>query len=455
MKNPWATKKNRINLEKLFYHKDRQVVLQSKLNTQTGSLERIVDHMKEVLNQEQYRLLIRNAFSDKMKKKRLQEVIYSHVSSRSFRDEYVNQIVSYTLDEMSEYLVEKFVGLDVLQPLAEIPTVTDINCISWNTIWVDDIHEGEYKTDVTFACPEDYEELITRFAFASGKSYSYAKPSVDVNMPYMRINMVGQDLCEKTSMQIRLVSKGLRLYEKYMLDTGYATEGMIALLKATFKSESHLICGGTGTGKTELLRYFSRYTRDNASIILIEDTPETYLDDLYPNKPIKMWQNREAADDLKKAYGYSYHIRNAMRQLPKYIIIQESRGEESIDILEAAETGHILNTTLHAQSAVSCINRFIVLCQKAYHYPAEFYGNRIVSSFKMGIHVSRFGKVRKINQIVEYMGYKDNKVQTNILYQYDPKTETHVTRNKMSKELWDRLSEVYADMDDLKELQPI
>lgn len=452
---PWAVaKKNIISLERLLHHKD-QVMLQSKLGAYAGNLEQIVDHIKDYLNQNAYRNLIQDAFGNQSKKKRLQEVIHSYVSSRSFKDEYANQIASYSLDEISEYLVKKIVGLDVLQPLVEQTTVTDINCISWDNIWADDIYKGEYKTDITFASPEEYQSLIHRFVFAGEKAYNSAKPAVDIHMPYMRINIVGQDLCKKTSMQIRLISKELRLSESYMLETGYANQSMIALLKATFATESHLICGGTGTGKTELLRYFARHTKDNASIIVIEDTPETYLDELYPNKPIKMWQNREASDDLKTSFGYSYHIRNALRQLPEYIIIQESRGEESVDILEASETDHVVNTTLHASSAVECINRFIVLCQKGHHYPAEFYGKRIVRSFKIGIHVKRFKKVRKINQIVEYVGYEDNEVQANILYQYDPLTKTHVLQNRMSKELWNKLLEEHDDLSEFSELQPI
>jgi len=454
MSYPWAVRnQNQINLERLLYHKD-QVMLQSKLGSHVGNLDQIVDHMKEYLYQGIHRSLIQNAFGNKSKKKRLQQVIHSYVSSRSFMDTYANQITSYSLDEITTYLVEKIVGLDVLQPLVEQSTITDINCIRWDNIWVDDIYEGEYKTEITFASPEDYEELISRFVLASGKTYSYARPTVDIQMPYMRINIVGQDLCTETSVQIRMISKELRLSEPYMLETGYATQGMIALLQATFSSHRHLICGGTGTGKTELLRYFLRYTKNNASMIVIEDTPETYLDELYPNKPIKMWKNREATDDEKKQFGYSYHIRNALRQLPKYIMIQESRGAESLDILEASETDHCVSTTLHASSAVACIDRFIVLCQKGQYAPADFYGKRMVNVFKIGIHIKRFGKVRKINQMVEYIGYENNEVQANILYQYDPLTETHLCQNRMSKELWCSLLEEHGQLTELSELQP-
>ncbi|NUH84757.1 CpaF family protein [Bacillus firmus] len=448
-----TTETNVINLEKLLYQKekDRQIKPKIKFSNQ---LQQITDYIKNYLNQEQYRELIRDSFGNKRKQEQLKGIIHSHVSSKAFLSTYSKQITDYTLDEVTEYLVEKIAGLDVLQPLSEIPTVTDINCIAWNNIWVDDIYKGEYKTDITFESEQDYIELCNRFAYASGKSYSTARPSVNAVFPYMRVNIVGQDLSPKTSLSIRIVSKELRLSEQYMLDTGYANREMIEFLKLSFATESHLICGGTGTGKTELLRYFTRYTKDNASIIMIEDTPETYLDELYPDKPIKMWQNREASDDDKKQFGYSYHVRNAMRQLPKYIYIQESRGEESLDILEASETDHIVSTTLHAKSAIDCVTRFIVLCQKAHQHPSEFYGKRITNSFKIGIHIKRFGKVRKINQIVEYVGFQNDEVKANVLFEYDSQAQRHVQKDRISQDLWDSLYETHHDLTGIENLDP-
>lgn len=446
---------NIINLEKMVYQKEKEKQIKPKVKF-SNQFQQITDHVKNTLNQPDYRELIKDSFGNEHKKSQLRGKIHSLVSSKGFLETYSSLIADYSLDEVTDYLIEKITGLDVLQPLAEIPTITDINCISWNNIWVDDIYKGKYKTDISFENEQEYLELCNRFAFASGKNLSVARPSIDAIFPYMRINIVGEDLSPKTNLQIRIVSKKLRISEELMLNTGYANELMIEFLKKTFATESHLISGSTGSGKTELLRYFTKYTKDNADIIMIEDTPESYMDEIHPEKPIKMWKNREVSDDQKKTFGYSYHVRNAMRHNPDYITIQESRGAESADILEAAETDHIVSTTLHANSAIDCITRFIVLCQKAVHYSSEYYGKRITRAFKIGIHTKRFGKVRKINQIVEYVGYGENdEVKANILFEYDPITEKHHQKDKMSAELWMKLSEHHQNLDSIKELAPV
>ncbi|MED3677051.1 MULTISPECIES: ATPase, T2SS/T4P/T4SS family [Bacillus amyloliquefaciens group] len=448
--------RNVINLERHLYQKQTENQAKPKIKF-ANNFQRITEHIKDYLKQDQYKSILRNSFGDKSKHKRLREIIYSHISSKDFLEEYKAYIADYSPDEVADYLVEKIAGLDVLQPLVDIPTVTDINCMDWDNIWVDDIFKGEYKTDISFESETEYLELCNRFAYASSKPYSYSKPSVDAVFPNLRVNFVGQDLSPKVSLSIRIISKKVRLNEELMLETGYANKTMISLLRATFARESHLISGATGTGKTELLRYFTKYTENNGIIIMIEDTPETYLDELYPEKPIRMWKNREATDDDKKEFGYSFHIRNAMRQKPKYIMIQESRGKESLQILKAAESGHVVSTTLHSENAIDSIDRFIDLCEEAQQHDPAYYGKRITKKFGIGIHVDRFGEknVRKISQIVEYIGYEKNKTITNVLFEYDPITEKHIQKSKMSQKLWNRLQQVHGLLPELKELAPI
>lgn len=455
---PYLQKKKRnenlISLEKLFFLKGKknQIIPKVKLSNQLS--KKVIDHIKEYLTQDQYRELIRDSFGNSRKKEQLRIVIHSHVSSKEFMEEYSSLITDYESDEVTDILVEKIAGLDVLQKLAEEPTVTDIKVLDWQNIRADDIHKGKYKTDIRFESEQDYIELCHRFSFASGKNFSNAKPSIDAIFPYMRVNIVGYDLSPKTSLQIRLVSKDIRLSEEYMRETGYATEEMIALLKRTFATESHLISGATSTGKTELLRYYTRFTKPQSDIIMIEDTPETYLDEVYPHLSINMWKNREASDDKKEDFGYKYHLKNAMRQNPDYIFIQESRGSEAGDVLKASSTGHIVNTTLHAESTEDAVYRFIDLCQENQFHPADHYGRRVCRNFKIGIHIERFNKVRKINQIVEYLDYENDKVVENVLFQYDPLSGKHEQVNPLSESMWMKLLKYHEEMPELEKLRP-
>lgn len=443
--------RNLISVEKLFFlkEKSRQVLPKSRLSKQLS--EKLIEDIKEYLTEDKYRELIKDSFGNKRKKEQLRTVIHSHISSKEFLDTY--SIGDLTLDEATNILVEKIAGIDVLQKLSEIPTVTDIKVVAWDSIWVDDIYKGKYKTEVQFESEQDYLELCQRFSFASGKNFSNARPSINAVFPHMRVNIVGFDLSPKTSMSIRIVSKQLRVSEDSMKETGYATKKMIELLRRTFATHSHLISGATGTGKTELLRYLTAYIKPQSSLIMIEDTPETYLDELYPDKSIDMWKNRESADGNLE-YGYRFHLRNAMRQNPDYITVQESRGGEARDIVKASTTGHIVSSTLHAETAQDAVHRMIDMCQEDQFHPAEYYGRMICRNFKIGVHIERFGKIRKINQIVEYVDYQDGEVMANVLFEYDPITDTHYQVDKMSSGLWNKLLAYHKDMPELEPLKP-
>lgn len=451
-----AVQINIVNLDALLFHQQQEKQLKPKIKFSENISEKVVDAVKDYLSQDEHRQLIRNSFGNVTKKTLLRDVIYAHVSQKEFTERFAKELHEYTLDTITDYLVEKIAGLDVIQPLAESGTITDIKIIDWNDIHIDDIFKGKSKTNVRFASRQAYEDLCHRFAFASGKTLSASRPSVDATFPFMRVNIVGEDLSPRISTELRIVSKELRLSEQYMLETGYATQEMIDLLKLTFKSHSHLVTGETGSGKTELLRYFTRYLEDNSWIIMIEDTPESYLDELgYDHLAINMWRNRESTDDSKKNFDYEFHLRNAMRQNPDAIFIQESRGRESEQILEAAETGHIVNTTLHASSAVHAVKRFISLCQKAQYYPDKsYYGERITDSFKIGIHVKRYNGVRKISQIVEYVSFEKGKLQANVLFQYNSAAKKHDFINPLSEETWESLQSMDIDLSPINFLEP-
>lgn len=450
---------NVINLQKAIFNRDKKRQLRPTIKLHNQLSNAIVEDVKNHLAADAFREIIRDSFGNPTKKDELKSIIHNYVSNKEFLQRFSNQITDFGFDELSEMLVEKIAGLDVLQPLAEIETITDIKCIAYDNIWVDDIYKGKYKTAVQFESHSDYNELCQRFAFASNKNYSVAKPSIDAVFPYMRVNIVGQDLSPKISLQLRKISKKLRYDEAYMLNSGFASKEVIELLKKTYGSLSHLILGSTGAGKTEILRYYTRYTKDNGEIIMIEDTPETYLDELYPEKPIQMWRNRESDEGENKTFGYRYHIRNAMRQNPDYIFIQESRGEEFYDILDAALTDHIVNTTLHSFSVQDGAQRGISLCQRHQNHSDEYYGKLITRAFKIGIHTERIGKTRVIKEIGEYIGFENGEIVVNPLIKFNSLTGKHEQVGFLTVETWNRMLEAQkyefnSDLSTIEQFSP-
>jgi len=123
---------------------------------------------------------------------------------------------------------------------------------------------------------------------------------------------------------------------------------------ARLKNGVVLVTGPTGSGKsTTLAAIINKINNDHAyHIITIEDPVE------FMHKHIKSTVNqREVGSDTKT---FSLALRAALRQAPKVILIGEMRDAETIEIaMEAAETGHLVLSTLHTIDASKTVDRIV------------------------------------------------------------------------------------------------
>jgi twitching motility protein PilT len=125
-----------------------------------------------------------------------------------------------------------------------------------------------------------------------------------------------------------------------------------------------LVCGPTGNGKSTTLASMIRHINDNFnySIITIEDPIEFIF---HSNKSCII--QREVGIDTE---GFSGALKAAMRMDPDVIMVGEMRDHETIDsCIKAAETGHLVLSTLHTHSAASTINRIVG------HFPTQVQEN--------------------------------------------------------------------------------
>jgi twitching motility protein PilT len=115
-----------------------------------------------------------------------------------------------------------------------------------------------------------------------------------------------------------------------------------------------LVCGPTGCGKSTTLAAMIGYMNENTKkmVITIED-PIEYL---HRDKLCSFSQREVGMDTL----SFSTAIRHALRQDPDVLLIGEMRDLDSIsNTLTAAETGHLVLTTLHTPNVVNAIDRII------------------------------------------------------------------------------------------------
>ena len=115
-----------------------------------------------------------------------------------------------------------------------------------------------------------------------------------------------------------------------------------------------LVTGPTGSGKsTTLAAIINQINQDYAYHILTIEDPVEYM-----HRHVKSTVNqRELGSDTK---SFSLALRAALRQAPKVILIGEMRDVETIEIaMEAAETGHLVLSTLHTIDAAKTVDRII------------------------------------------------------------------------------------------------
>lgn len=115
-----------------------------------------------------------------------------------------------------------------------------------------------------------------------------------------------------------------------------------------------LVTGATGTGKTTSLAAILNEINDARSVHVV--TLEDPVEYDHPHKKATFNQ-RELGEDFDTFAG---GLRAALRQAPKVILVGEMRDRETVEIaLSAAETGHLVLTTLHTMDAGQTINRTI------------------------------------------------------------------------------------------------
>lgn len=159
--------------------------------------------------------------------------------------------------------------------------------------------------------------------------------------------------------------------------------------------------GGTGTGKTTLLRILADFIPDYERIVVIEDTPELHI--RKPNivaagSQTNTFRSRVSFDDL---------LKDALRFRPDRIILGEVRGVEARTLLDSFNTGHSGSlVTIHANSAEKALCRFANLVMRG-HAQTTFFDTEaeIAEAVDFVVHVERQPGVRTIREVLRLNGY--------------------------------------------------
>jgi pilus assembly protein CpaF len=166
------------------------------------------------------------------------------------------------------------------------------------------------------------------------------------------------------------------------------------LLRAMVRARLNVvISGGTGAGKTTLLNALSSAVPDGERIITVEDNAELRLQQPH----VVTLEARPANVEGKGEVTIRDLVRNSLRMRPDRIIVGEVRGAETLDMLQALNTGHEGSlVTLHANSCDDAIHRLGTLASMSdLQIPFEALRDQINSAIDVIVQVDRYADGRR------------------------------------------------------------
>jgi pilus assembly protein CpaF len=322
-------------------------------------------------------------------------------------------------DRLIKEIIQETKGYGPLDPLLEDPTISDILVNGAKNVYVE--KNGKlYKTNVTFKDNQHLRNIIERIVSKVGRRIDEKSPMVDARLTDgSRVNAIIPPLAiDGPSLSIRKFKTDAGNMES-LLKWNSLSKEMATTLELAVKSKLNIvISGGTGAGKTTLLNSLSAQIPNDERIITIEDSAELALQ----QEHIVRLETRPANIEGTGQISARDLVINALRMRPDRIIVGECRGAETLDMLQAMNTGHDGSlTTLHANSARDALSRLETMSMYAgIDLPEKNIKSQITSAIDLIIQVSRLQDgSRKVTSISEITGMEGNVISMQDIFIFE------------------------------------
>lgn len=288
---------------------------------------------------------------------------------------------------LTRRVVDEALGLGVLEPLLADEDITEIMVNGRKDIFVERGGRLE-RVDVEFADDEQLLQTIDRIVSGVNRRVDESSPMVDARLPTgERVNVIVPPLSlTGPTLTIRRFPKPYRLDQ--LMARGSLDQQTALLLGCFVRSRFNvLVSGGTGSGKTTLLNALSGFVPENERIITIEDAAELSLQ----QEHVVRLESKPPNVEGKGQVTIRDLVRNSLRMRPDRIIVGEVRGGETLDMLQAMNTGHEGSlATVHANSADDAVLRLETLATMSETVvPSDTLREQINSAIDIVIHLDR------------------------------------------------------------------
>jgi len=276
------------------------------------------------------------------------------------------------------------------------------------------------ETDVKFDHEEHLMRIIERIVNPLGRRLDPDNPSADARLPDgSRVNIIippvaidGPHITIRKFLQTKMTMDEL-------VELGALTAYMAKFLEACVATRLNiLVTGNTSSGKTTILNALSGYIPDRERIVTIEDAVELKL----RQRHVVRLETKLAGVDGAGAVSVRDLVRNALRMRPDRIVVGEVRGGESMDMLQAMNTGHTGSlTTLHANSPRDATSRLETMAMMAgLDMPLLAIRKQIASAINLIVHLARLTDgTRRMTYITELSGMEGDVITLTDIFKFE------------------------------------
>ncbi len=321
-------------------------------------------------------------------------------------------------EEIIDSALADLVGYGPLEWVLRDGQVNEIMVNGPDLVFIE--RNGElWETDIRFESEEHILQIIDRILLPLGRRVDYENPTADARLPDgSRVNVAIRPV--SVNGPVITIRKFLRnkMTSEDLISLGTLTPYMANFLKACVVARMNiLISGNTSSGKSTMLNVLSTFIPERERIITIEDAAELQM----TQRHVVRMETKLPSVDGTGEVTIRDLVRNALRMRPDRLVVGEVRGGETLDMLQAMNTGHSGSlTTIHANSPRDAIARLeTTALMSGIDLPVMALRRQISSALDLIVHMSRLPDgTRKATQITEVVGMEGDVVTLTDIYKF-------------------------------------